>query len=90
MNTCPAGVRVLSGRVAWGGGRGSGMATCTQGVEDTKGRSEAEEAGLELEEADVCKDQTQHGGVLGMLILLLSPIKLSSWAGLASGPHCRQ
>lgn len=83
-------VRILSGKTAGEVDRGCEKATCVQALEG--GRvTEAAGAGPDLREAGVCRNQAPSGGVLVVLILLLSPIKLSSWPPfLAYRPHCRQ
>lgn len=55
------------------------------------GPPQAAGAEPELREAGVCKDQALNGGVLAVLILLLSPVKLSLWpVFLACEPYCTQ
>lgn len=55
--------------------------------------SQAGAAGAEpeLRGAGVCKSQASDGGVLVVLILPLSPVRLSLWpVFLACEPHCTQ
>lgn len=83
-------VRILSGKTAGEVDRGCEKATCAQALEGGRVTGAAG-AGPELGEAGVCRNQAPSGGVLVVLILLISPIKLSSWSPfLACRPHCRQ